>query len=176
MTTLVIGDNQISKDIVDILINKGHDVICPTKQDIDITKIFQIEDFIRANHPFDNIIYAAEVNHPDSDSLFNIEETFNINVIGFIRVLKAITNRQVKGTICAVVSVKGSTNNSIFYRASKAALEEAIKYAGIIFAPEWKIFGTTFTTADMICELLESDEYLNGIIVNGTFYSSPKIK
>ena len=146
-TWVIGGDTGIGKGIADRLESTGDHVVLVTSEHVvDVTNGFMIAEYVRCFSPFDNVIYSAGVNVPcfienlDSDVL---QQTFDVNVVGFIRVLNELTRAQRHGTVCAIVSDAANRpmRSSIAYCSSKAALQMAIRCAGRELSPNWRIFG-----------------------------------
>jgi len=127
-----------------VLRNQNH-IVKSTGQELDVRNYEQLNKF-SSNNFFDVIIYSAGVN--TLSFISDIEDTkmqdqFDVNVIGFINVLKALTNNQDNGKIICVVSSAAdiAMRGSIAYCASKAALKMAVKCAARELAPNWSVVG-----------------------------------
>lgn len=157
MSTLVIGGNSgIGKAFVDedILVGQNSRIFRPGLAELDVNNDNTLEEWFSLARENDiiwyRVVYCAGVNHPamigdiDSQNLF---ETFDVNVMGFIRVLDYLKRFQnpimYNCSILAVVSDAATVamRGSIGYCASKAALSQAIRCAAREMAPYWRVNG-----------------------------------
>ncbi len=148
--TWVIGGNTgIGKGIADKLKRTNdHLVFVSDEDEVDVRNTFRIADYIRNYAPFDNVIFSAGVNTPcfiESMNSMELQRMFDVNVIGFIKVLNELVRIQGHGTMCAIVSDAANRpmRNSIGYCSSKAALQMAIRCASRELSPNWRIFGVS---------------------------------
>jgi NAD(P)-dependent dehydrogenase (short-subunit alcohol dehydrogenase family) len=118
----------------------------PTVSQLDVRNQDSVDHYIYENGPFDFTVYSAGIQHLSFISDLDIDvvnEMFDVNVYGFLRVMKSLGAQQKSGRVCAVVSNAANTpmRGSISYCASKAALGMAIKVAAREMAPNWIITG-----------------------------------
>lgn len=93
-----------------------------------------------------DVVYCAGVNRlsaiKDVDEI-ELWETFNVNVMGFIRLMKVLVNvyGEDGANVVAVASdaARNAMRNSINYCASKAALVQAVRVAARELAPAYRI-------------------------------------
>lgn len=126
----------------------GWDVVATNRIQCDVRIAKDVEWTVREIGPFDAVLYCAGVNYLDwsadikDDDLLN---TFEVNVMGFIRVIRALAQSQLESA-CSIVAVvsAGSTRpmrTSMAYCASKAALAMAVRVAAREHAPYWRVNG-----------------------------------
>lgn len=121
------------------------DEVCDVSSDVHLME--KAKSFIAANddHAIMDVVYCAGVNelspikHLDENTIWN---TFNVNVMGFIRLLNVLTNlRDVDVNVVAIASdaARNPMRNSITYCASKAALVQAMRVAARELAPGYRV-------------------------------------
>lgn len=122
-----------------------YDVV-KTGTEVDVRNWDDVDDFVNRYGPFHRVIYSAGVSQLawiDQLGHDDIRDLYDINVFGFLGVMKALTKRQDSGRVCAIIS--DSANNpmrgSIAYCSSKAALEMAVRTAARELAPDWQVNG-----------------------------------
>lgn len=113
--------------------------------DLALTSILQD---LKEEHPESglDIAYCAGVNLlsaiKDVDEL-EMWQTFNANVMGFIRLMRAVANVYPEGNVSVVAvasdAARVAMRNSINYCASKAALVQAVKVAARELAPTVRV-------------------------------------
>lgn len=142
-------------------------IFASNEQTADVGSTVHLNAFVKrmavesAGEPLD-VVYCAGVNyldrieHVDELDLWN---TFNVNVLGFIRMLRVVLKHWDSGqlNVVAVASDAARTpmRNSIAYCSSKAALVQAVRVAARELAPRVRvnavspaiIDGTPMTTA-----------------------------
>lgn len=162
--TLVIGGTSgIGQAVVQRLERAAirDPIMTPDVTECDVTSSFSLHEFFAQSGPFNRIVYSAGVNflrplgwlkNPD------LEHTFDVNVMGFIRVLDEVVQwrkptlptetgsygwRSV--SVVAVVSDSATTamRHSITYASSKAALAHAIRCAARELAPWCRVNGVS---------------------------------
>jgi len=118
-TTRAVCDVQFPSDITEIAAEKG---------------------------PFDAVLYCAGVNFLEWTQDIKEEHlmrTFDVNVMGFIRVLRELARTQLSHhtSIVAISSDADRTpmRTSMAYCASKAALSMAVRVAAREHAPYWRV-------------------------------------
>jgi NAD(P)-dependent dehydrogenase (short-subunit alcohol dehydrogenase family) len=132
------------------------DVNATSRSYVDVRHPAIVEAYVKTHGPFDDVVYAAGVNHLGSTSFLgaldytDAFETFAVNVLGFITVLDALVQHQDQGNVVAVISDAAWTpmRGSIAYCASKAALVQAVRVAARELAPEWRVNGICPTVVD----------------------------
>jgi NAD(P)-dependent dehydrogenase (short-subunit alcohol dehydrogenase family) len=164
MTTLVIGGTSgIGQAVAERLSRKGLSgtILTPSVAECDVTDSLSIDRFFSERGPFSRIVYSAGENFLcplgwiDTDDM---EDTFDVNVMGFIRVLDAVVRNR-KSTspkdtgryewdpvsVVAVVSDSATTamRHSITYASSKAALAHAIRCGARELAPWCRVNGVS---------------------------------
>jgi NAD(P)-dependent dehydrogenase (short-subunit alcohol dehydrogenase family) len=165
MNLLVIGGQSgIGEAVVDraefALSNADGDlqyqsVYAPPREELDVTNSQSIRDFFSDKHDWDHVVYSAGIACLDwirdlrtSHDVF--QETYDVNVFGFIDVVAELTRRQVCGRIVALVSDAASNpmRGSMAYCTSKAALAMAVRVAARELAPNWAVNGVSPVAVD----------------------------
>ncbi|HEY7416185.1 MAG TPA: SDR family oxidoreductase, partial [Ktedonobacteraceae bacterium] len=117
---------------------------------LDVTKPEQVEKWfdrhINQFGPIPRLLYAAgtkRLNFIEDLSPEDVQLTFDVNVFGFLNVVRALKRLQKSGRIVAITSEASITpmRTSVAYVASKAALHMAIKCMARELAPDWQIMG-----------------------------------
>jgi NAD(P)-dependent dehydrogenase (short-subunit alcohol dehydrogenase family) len=147
---LVIGGttNGIGRAFADI-VEDGLDLMqcyCPTPKELDVRWPEGIRNWLhKTGRQMDHVLYCAGVKSlswiKDLDPA-EVDNTFDVNVFGFIKIVKELANWQTTGRICAISSDAAlhPMRTSVDYCASKAALNMAIKVAAKEL-PNWHITG-----------------------------------
>jgi NAD(P)-dependent dehydrogenase (short-subunit alcohol dehydrogenase family) len=119
-------------------------VLTPSPDVMDVTSYGHVDQYIERNGPFSHVIYCAGIQHLGTlDELdpHEAEDVFDVNVLGYIRLMSSLVRHQDGGKVCAISSLAGRTpmTGSIAYCASKAALNHAIKCAARELKSDWQI-------------------------------------
>jgi NAD(P)-dependent dehydrogenase (short-subunit alcohol dehydrogenase family) len=161
---LVIGGTTkgIGRRFVDLMDVTHHRLFVPEPEMLDVRRIESIQSWVSKNGPIDYLMYCAGIKHlswiKDID-MDDLHETFEVNVFGFINVLRELLLRNAVGRACVITSdaAINPKRTSIDYCASKSALEMAIRVAAREL-PGWHITGirpsvvsdTEMTNADIL--------------------------
>lgn len=152
---LVIGGTTdgLGKDFIASLREDEHPqrLWAPDPDSLDVTDPYSIDKFLD-NHfamgfgPVECLYYAAGAKHLQflaEQDMKDVQHTFDVNVFGFLNVMKALLERQKFGRVCVVTSEAAVTpmRTTLAYCASKAALEMALKCVARETAPDWLITG-----------------------------------
>lgn len=123
----------------------GRDVVATGVSQCDVRDPWEIYNAAQRG-PFDAVVYCAGVNHLAWSKDINEEDllqTFDVNVAGFIRVIRALAQRQADHptSIVAISSDAAEVpmRASMAYCASKAALSMAVRVAAREHAPHWRV-------------------------------------
>lgn len=123
--------------------------------EVDVRDSIAVGDYVRAHAPFDQVLYCAGINKLAMlGSLHQGElvDTFDVNVLGFIRVVDALAAAQAwhPTSVVALCSDASRTamRGSIGYCASKAALVQAVRCAAREMAPAWRVNGISPSVVD----------------------------
>ena len=144
---LIIGGTTpggIGENIAMNALRLGFKPVTPKPDELDVTSEESIFGYLNNNGPFDHVVYCAGVQYLgrlETLDLDEIKAIFDINVIGFIRVLNCLTRTQQNGKVCAISSLAGRTamTGSIGYCSSKAALNHAVRCAARELKSHWQI-------------------------------------
>lgn len=145
------GKSGIGKAIANKCRANGDETFVTGIADVDVRSDGAITGYFVTQGGFDAVVYSAGVNElswikdlkPES-----AQETFNVNVIGFMRLLKtvaawgdAVNPRRPCSNVVAVSSDAATRpmRTSIAYCASKAALDMAVKVAARELAPAVRV-------------------------------------
>lgn len=153
--TLVIGGTSgIGKAIAERLQFDVYPVSCPDIEQLDVTDPHSVSDYFET-WSFKWIVYCAGVNHlmPIGDiGNSDLEQIFDVNVMGFIRVLNAACapGKERPTSVLAIVSDSATVpmRHSIAYASSKAALAHAIRCAARELAPDTRVNGISPSIVD----------------------------
>lgn len=120
------------------------DVACPPPEDLDVTDFNQIMEYMDKWGGYSHVVYCAGVQYLgrlDALDPNEIKDIFDVNVIGFINLMAALTRQQDMGKVCAVSSLAGRVpmTGSIGYCSSKAALNHAVRCAARELNSDWQI-------------------------------------
>lgn len=155
MKTLIIGGH--TRGIGDalheyIVLNFGgeSDISKPTQAQLDVRDQHNIEGYIRAEGPFDAIVYSAGVAQlkwvRDLDWR-DLDRVYDVNVTGAILVAAAHAAQYPEHSVRYGVVVSDAAHTpmrgSIAYTTSKAALEMAVRNLGRELAPLWTVVGVS---------------------------------
>jgi NAD(P)-dependent dehydrogenase (short-subunit alcohol dehydrogenase family) len=144
---LVIGGTTvggIGEAIADMATKRGHTVDTPTIDDLDVTSFDSVSKYLLGHGPYMTTVYCAGVQYlgklTDADPN-EIKDIFDVNTIGFINVVMALTRQQLMGKVCAISSLASRVpmTGSIGYCASKAALNHAVRCAAREMKDHWQI-------------------------------------
>lgn len=120
---------------------------------LDVRSSADVRTYIKEQGPFEHFVYCAGLQHlemiPDlTDDA--IDDIFDVNVQGFLRVMRELTANQDSGNVLALVSDASYTpmRGSINYCASKAALAMAVRVAARELAPRWRVNGLSPTVVE----------------------------
>lgn len=132
---------------------RGWKVIGTNREDLNVARWDKVELFCEDQGPFNYIAYCAGVADLAWVSDLNkntVDAVFQVNVIGFMGVMRALSITQEEGSVCAIVSdaAKVPMRGSMAYCSSKAALEQAIKVAAREMAPKWRVNGVSPSAVD----------------------------
>lgn len=143
----VIGGNRgIGAAIAEKLCDHGKSVLCTDEKDANVASAEGLEK-IYSDHLPDYIIYCAGVNRlmpaEDLDADYAME-MMNINVIGFMRVMRLAASSPYGDRPSSVVAISSDAathpmRNSMAYCASKAALNAAVRCAARELAPAIRV-------------------------------------
>lgn len=143
----VIGtDSGLGSHIAAMAGPDGWEVIATTREQCDVRDGSDIRGIIKAHGPFDGVVYCAGVNHlawsQDIEER-HIWDTFDVNVAGFIRVVRSLAQiqRDRPTSLVAISSDAAHTpmRTSTAYCASKAALSMAVRCVAREHAPTWRV-------------------------------------
>jgi len=130
-------------------------VFTPPIADLDVTIPMSVRRFFDAPDApvWDYVLYSAGVNHinPLTEiSEEDLNEIFQVNVMGYIRVIGALARNQVQGRICSVVGISGRIpmRRTVPYCSSKSGLAFAIKCAAKELGPDWQVTGVAPATLE----------------------------
>lgn len=151
MRTLVIGGNSgIGAQIAEDLRARGDVVSTPDMRELDACDPLGIIRYLDQGPMFNRIVYCAGINELMPLGRVNDEELkmiYEVNVLGFIRVLDAVARQSHSYTssVVAIVSDSATTamRHSIAYASSKAALAHAIRCGAREFAPWCRVNGVS---------------------------------
>lgn len=129
------------------LMNRWEGPVVGTHHDeVDVTKRNQVTKFVSDHGPFSHVAYCAGTEslrwiHEMTET--EMQRTLNVNLVGFVTVLQAITVWQESCNVVAVTSdaAKNPMRGSIAYCSSKAGLEMAVRCAARELAPDWRVNG-----------------------------------
>lgn len=153
MTTLVIGGTDgIGAQVVADLRADGDDVRAPSMANLNVTSSRNIEQAFR-DDDIDRVVYSAGINMimPLGKIGFGmIEDIFDVNIIGFIKVMDAVARTSRVRSVVAIVSDSAHIpmRHSIVYASSKAALAHAVRCAARELAPRVRVNGVSPSTVD----------------------------
>jgi NAD(P)-dependent dehydrogenase (short-subunit alcohol dehydrogenase family) len=146
------GTSGIGEAVHAYLIDRGiADEACATgAEDVDVRDIGKISRFYREAGGFDAVVYSAGINALSWIHSLQASEAaniYNVNVLGFMRLLSVIVNGNNAhlGNFCSsVVAVSSDAatrpmRTSMAYCASKAALDMAVKCAARELAPTIRV-------------------------------------
>ena len=148
--TWVIGnaENSIGEAVQTLLHKEGFGPVTGTGTEVDVTSPKTLENFLIQNGPFDDVVYCAGIASlqwiKDLDPI-DIMQVFDVNVFGFMNVIKALVTTQTVGNVVVVVSDASHQpmRGSMAYCTSKAALHQAVRVAARELAPKWRINGVS---------------------------------
>lgn len=140
------GSSGIGAAVVRRLRDEDVEVEAPTKQHCDM-RTYNIEWCIKSDgRTYDYYVYSAGVNFLEWIPGMRIaiaQNTFDVNVIGFMRMLSWITRDPCEPARVVAISSDAATRpmrTSMAYCASKAALDMAVKCAARELGPAgWRI-------------------------------------
>jgi 3-oxoacyl-[acyl-carrier protein] reductase len=129
-----------------------YDVDTPEPVEMDVTSDAQILDYLATHGPYSHVVYSAGIASLQwIDDLIPVDQgerpemmdVYNVNVLGFLRVLWGLSKTQSGGRILAIVSDAATTpmRGSIAYCTSKAALSMAVRCAAREMGPTWSVNG-----------------------------------
>lgn len=144
------GDTGIGACVAQMAASSGvfKEVLCTGKDLVNVQNASSIDRFIHEAGPFSHTVFSAGIASlqmiGDLD-MTAVMEVYDINVFGFMRLMRSLGNHQVGGRVCAVVSDAGKVpmRGSMAYCSSKAALAMAIRVAAREMAPNWSINGVS---------------------------------
>lgn len=129
--------------------NKYSWVLGTDREEVDVTSQNALDGYCRniaRRYPTTSldVAYCAGVNHLaglGELDMKNVEDTFDVNVIGFIRLMDSIAAIIPNANVVAVASDAARTamRRSISYCSSKAALVHAVKCAARELAPRIRV-------------------------------------
>lgn len=113
-------------------------ILVPSQYSLDVGSQNSLRGFVdghlqETNQEFTHVVFSAGVNHLDwlgETSEDDMEHIFNVNVLGFIRLLNVLAEYQIHPTRVVAVSSDAAVRplrTSIAYCASKAALDQAVR-------------------------------------------------
>ncbi len=147
MSILIIGGTTkgIGRRFTDMTDGTPHRVFVPEPEVLDVRDPNIIQEYLDDNGPMDFTLYCAGVKHLNwirDIELSDLEDTFAVNVFGFVNVLNKLMGKQLAGRVCVVTSdaAINPMRTSLDYCSSKAALEMAIRIAAREL-PDWHITG-----------------------------------
>jgi NAD(P)-dependent dehydrogenase (short-subunit alcohol dehydrogenase family) len=120
-------------------------VITPPIEALDVREPQSIKAGLSQMY-WDYVLYAAGVNYisplqnlPEADLL----HIFDVNVMGYIRVMSELASTQSDGRVCAVTGISSRIpmRYTTPYCSSKAALVHAIRCVAKEMGPNWQITG-----------------------------------
>lgn len=143
----VVGaDSGIGAHIAQMSKAAYDDITATTRDECDVRMPWDIDNVVSTKGPFTHVVYCSGVNHLDwsqdiDDS--QIIETFDVNVVGFIRIISRLaqSQRESPTSIVAISSDAAYTpmRTSMAYCASKAALSMAVRVAAREHGPVWRV-------------------------------------
>jgi NAD(P)-dependent dehydrogenase (short-subunit alcohol dehydrogenase family) len=145
---LVIGgttEDGIGETIAGYALAEDWKVDVPELWDFDVTDYSQMELFLGHNGPYDYVVFCAGIQilgRLDDLEYLDIESIFQVNVVGYIKMMAAMARTHPQGAkVCAISSLAGRVpmTGSIGYCASKAALNHAVRCAARELKDKWQI-------------------------------------
>lgn len=144
------GDSGIGQKVAyDLVIQNGREGwVHATGREVDVRSTDAIYDFMSTFEPHAKeirVVYSAGINQlgwiKDTVTAEQMLEQYEVNVVGFVRMLRAVSHLYERGRVVAISSDAGirPLRTSIGYCASKAALDMAVKVAAREMAPAWQI-------------------------------------
>jgi len=123
----------------------------PSPGEFDVRDHESTVEWFKAHGPYDAVVYSAGVQYLgmlNNLDMYDIDQIFQVNVVGFINVLQGLVKTQASGRVCAISSLAGRQpfSGSIGYCASKAALNHAIRCAARELKQGWQITGVVPAT------------------------------
>jgi NAD(P)-dependent dehydrogenase (short-subunit alcohol dehydrogenase family) len=150
MTSLLVigGNSGIGKAIADLAqrTERWDRIWAVGADDCDITDSMTIRNFLEEHGPFEHTVYSAGIASLcmiENLEMMEVEGILDVNVLGFLRVVRELQHSQVEGRILAIVSDASRTpmRGSMAYCISKAALAMAVRVAARELAPSWQVNG-----------------------------------
>jgi len=132
------GSGGLGTELVKLMAGK-YDVVCPSSQQVDVTKFKEVADFFATTNP-GVVIGLAGFNHDSflhkigQENIENILKVINVNAIGSLNIIACALKKmrqQNYGRIILVSSVlaRKTVVGTSVYSASKAFIDNIIKTA-----------------------------------------------
>lgn len=165
------GSRGIGKSVVDLLIDRGFEVIAPSHQELDMSDFKSIDSFCKKNKDiyFDVLVNNAGIN--EINLIENIEEEdlinmLEINLAGPLRLLRGIVPNMKKnryGRIVNIGSIWGVAGKAgrVVYAATKHGLHGITQTLAVELAPYNILVNTVcpgFTLTEMTKKNNSPDE------------------
>ena len=172
-TVLITGASRgIGKSIAQYYIDKGHNVLTPTREDIDLEKIDEIEQNLKEfkkENKIDVLICCAGIN--ENKNLENYDylsgqKIINVNLLSNISLIKTCSLDMKQSNFGRIVLIgslwsKYVRNEKLFYSISKSALVSLGRSASIELG-EFNILVNTvspgFVNTEMTSENLNEEQ------------------
>jgi 3-oxoacyl-[acyl-carrier protein] reductase len=138
------GSGAIGTAIRDRFTSAGHRVIATSTQDLDLSDPRSIKEWSTKPRPsIGTLLHAAGRNFPapfTEMTTAEIERVFDVNVLGFLEVLRMVSDELIdnRGRIVLVSSIFGflSRHSRLAYAMSKHALIGVMRTLAIEYAPK----------------------------------------
>jgi NAD(P)-dependent dehydrogenase (short-subunit alcohol dehydrogenase family) len=158
------GETGIGEEIARELSIRQYETYVSKQSEVDVRDYHALVKWIDDLGPFDITIYSAGVNIPNFIPNVNLEDldlVYQVNVIGFVKVLKALVRSQDYGKVIGISSEahRVAMRGSIAYCSSKAAMAMAIRCAGRELAPNWQILGVAPVVVEDTPITTHTDKY-----------------
>lgn len=123
------------------------DWLTPDKEDLDVRDNLQLRRYVKANGPFDYIVFSVGVNYIEWIGQMDVTPTFDVmdvNLTSFINLLNQLMHRFPSHPARVVVigsdAAERPLRTSIAYCASKAGLHMAVRVAARELGPKgWRL-------------------------------------
>lgn len=140
------GSGDIGSAIGAVFLKKNYTIVPTSSRELDLSSVVSINSFcaLHENSEFESIILSSAFNNPKlfKDLTYKeIEDSLNINLLGFLKVLKRMQTQFLKTktrkNIIILSSLYSSTarDGRLTYVVSKHALEGLVKTLAIEWGP-----------------------------------------
>lgn len=129
MRVLVTGGSRgIGKAIASFFIDKGHEVICPSKKELDLN----LDKIVLPNSNFDAVINNAGINIPQTMTEINDHTAMKVNYFSPLQILQQVIPYMTQNLFGRIVNIGSVWINQTkqkrhAYSASKSALHSLTK-------------------------------------------------